>query len=422
MSSAQAQPTPDHSLDAEQLELGGGLEVLLAAALERVAPGGVLEIRTPSRAVALELPGWAMRAGHSVVAERVGPGARSVFVRRGDRRRVLAPPLPERTQPPPLRRGGELSTADWRLDAPPPAHPDPRAGFAPLGAVAEAGTGAHHHWSLSEPDALWADDVGELLDQASAQQWDASRDIPWAAAGKLDDIRECAVAQVMTYLAQNEYAALYVPAGFLPQVNPQLPELVMWLGSHVHDEARHVEVFTKRSLAGGQRGYALASTELSLSTLLEERNFTSSSLLLNVLGEGTFLDLLKFIERHAPDLATATAARLVHRDERRHVHFGVSHIRAVMRRDGDVARALVAAAEARAAKLVSLSGLSPLLLEALTVMAAESLQPAELSEAASSVRTLVTTMGRNQRRRLAACGFDAATSRHLSDLHTPNLM
>jgi hypothetical protein len=104
----------------------------------------------------------------------------------------------------------------------------------------------------------------------------------------------------MTFLAQNEYAALYVPAGFLPHVNPQLVELVLWLGSHIYDEARHIEVFTKRALAGGHHGYALASTELSLSTLLDEHDFTASSLLLNVLGEGTFLDLLRFIENHAP--------------------------------------------------------------------------------------------------------------------------
>ena len=83
---------------------------------------------------------------------------------------------------------------------------------------------------------------------------------------------------------------------------------------------------------------------------------------------------------------------------------------------------LVAAAETRAAKLVSLSGLSPILVEALTVMAARSLQPADLSAAAADVRTLMQTMERNRLRRLQACGFTAATARHLSDLHTPNLM
>ena len=163
-------------------------------------------------------------------------------------------------------------------------------------------------WGLNERDALWADDVSELSEQASAAQWDASRDIPWEAAAGLPEFLERAVSQVMTFIAQNEYAALYVPAGFLADVNPAFPEMLMWLASHVHDEARHVEVFTKRSLIGGRSGYALASTELSLHTLLEERDFSGAALLLNVLGEGTFLDLLRFVQHHAPDAATRAAA------------------------------------------------------------------------------------------------------------------
>jgi len=412
---------PDHRLDAEHLELGGGLEVLLAASLERVPAGGVLEVRTPSRAVALELPGWARLSGHEVVGEASAGDVTVVQIRRGPTTRVLAAPLPERGQPPPLRAGGELHTADWRGGEPPPGTADPDAGFAPLGAIPEARTSGYR-WRLSDPDELWADDIGELVEQASAQQWDASREIPWGAARDLDDTTERAVAQVMTFLAQNEYAALYVPARFLPGVNPQLAELVLWLSSHVHDEARHIEVFTKRALAGGLRGYALASTELSLSTLLDEHDFTNSSLLLNVLGEGTFLDLLRFIELHAPDGATAAAARLAHRDERRHVHFGVSHIRRALAANPDIEPALVAAVEARAAKLVSLSGLSPVVIEALTVMASRSLAPAELSDAAADVRSLMATMQRNRVRRLTACGFSPRTSRHLSDLHSPNLM
>jgi len=410
-----------HRIDAEQLELGGGLEVLLAAAIERVPPGGILEIRTPSQAVALELPGWSRVHGHHVVGEASANGAWSVQVRRGAGPRVLAGPLPARAEALPLRAGGELHTGDWRAGEPPPAHADPGAGFAPLGALPEAGA-TGYRWPLGDRDRLWADDIGELVEQASAQQWDASRDIPWEAARGLPDDVERAVAQVMTFIAQNEYAALYVPAGFLPNVNPQLAELLLWLGSHVHDEARHIEVFTKRALAGGQAGYALASTELSLSTLLEERDFTASSLLLNVLGEGTFLDLLKFIARHAPDAASAAAARLAHRDERRHVHFGVSHIRRAIDHDPELRTMLVAAAEGRAAKLVSLSGLSPVFLEALTLMTANSLQPAELGEAAGLVRKLMGRMERNRIRRLRACGFDASTAHHISDLHTPNLM
>jgi TusA-related sulfurtransferase len=413
--------TVAHRLDAEGLEFGGGLEVLLAAALERVPAGGLLEVRTPSRGVALEFGGWARLGGHELVGEANAERSWTVLIRRGRAARVLAAPLPPRSDGPPLRSGGELHSGDWRLGAPAPAHPSPASAFTPVGAIAEAGTPAYA-WPLSERDAVWADDVAELAEQASAQQWDASRDIPWEAARGLSHDVERAVAQVMTYIAQNEYAALYVPAGFLGQVNPQLTELLLWLSSHVHDEARHVEVFTKRSLAGGEVGYALASTELSLSTLLDERHFTSSALLLNVLGEGTFLDLLQFIAGHAPDAATAAAARLAHRDERRHVHFGVSHISRVLRDHPQERERLVAAAENRAGKLTSLSGLSPMLLEALIVLAADSLVPAELAESAARVRALLARMERNRIRRLHACGFDAGTARHLSDLHTPNLM
>jgi hypothetical protein len=365
------------------------------------------------------------------VRERAGGDPRYlVEIARASAGEVLAPPLPGRREPPPLREGGEFHSSELRRAAEPdaarglgapPEHADPGAGLAPVGSLPEAGA-PRFSWSLNDLGRLWADDVAELTEQASAAQWDASRDVPWEAATGLPDEVERAVAQVMTYVAQNECAALYVPSRFLPQVNPRYAELLLWLAAHVHDEARHLEVFTKRSLIGGQAGHALASTELSLKTLLEESDFTAASLLLNVLGEGTFLDLLGFIAEHAPDAATATAARLAHRDEQRHVHFGISHVRRSIEHDPDLAGSLVAAAEARTAKLASLSQLNPVVTESLTLMSAASRQPAELAEAAVAVRDLMAAMERNRVRRLRAAGFDEATARHLSDLHTPNLM
>jgi hypothetical protein len=409
-------------LDAEGLALGGGLEILLAATLEGLAPGARLEVVSPSRGTALELHGWARRAGHATVAEHLPDGGPyAVVVERGPNARVLGDPIGPRGVPPPLRAGGEFHTGDLRRGAPAPSSADAQQGFVPVGAHPELGAPAFD-WALNDRDPLWADDVAELAEQATRAQWDASRDIPWEAARELPDFMERAVAQVMTFIAQNEYAALYVPAAFLPHVNPAYAEVVMWLAGHVHDEARHVEVFTKRALIGGYAGQALASTELSLKTLLEERDFSGAALLLNVLGEGTFLDLLAFVEHHAPDAATRAAAHLAHRDEVRHVHFGISHVRRRMATDPGMRASLVAAAERRAEKLTEMSGLSPLLGDGLTVMAAGSLQPAELAEGGRAVRDLMQTMEDNRIKRLQAAGFDAATATHLSELHTPNLM
>ena len=98
-----------HRVDVGPLELGGGLEVLVRAALESVAVGGELEVTTPSRAVAYELPAWARISGHEHVGEGVEDreGKRSfvVRIRRGAATGVLAGPLPPVGEPLPTKDG-----------------------------------------------------------------------------------------------------------------------------------------------------------------------------------------------------------------------------------------------------------------------------------------------------------------------------
>ena len=399
--------------EAGTLELGAGLEVLVSASLATLKDGGLLDVVVDSRSGSLELPAWARLAGHDVVDER----------REGDAFVVTLRAHPALTPVGgPSLDGATFPTSELRRLAGPEAREAERgAALVPLGAIPEP-MASHHAWSLSSRDRIWTDKLASLADRAARSQWDATRDVPWEAVAGLRPDVERGVAQVMTYIAQNEYAAYYVPARYLAHVNPEYVEVLMWLASHVHDEARHVEVFTKRALAGGERAHALAATELSLQTLLDEHDFSAAALLLNVLGEGTFLDLLSFVSHHAPDAATATAARLAHQDERRHVQFGIAHVRHRLTHDPDERQRLVAAVEERAAKLVSLDGLSPVVGESLVLMAARSAQPADIGEAGRAVRHLLGRMSHNRVRRLRAAGFDRATAQRLSDLHTPNLM
>lgn len=407
--------------DAGDLELGGGLEILLNAILDPAPAGDEIEISLLSPQVARELPAWARLSGHTVVEERELDGKRLVVIRRGSIRRILGPPLPPPDEPARLRSGA-FHTGDLRgISREPTPEVDMVAGFVPLGAIAEAGAPGFA-WTLNRADRVWSDDVAQLVEGATAAQWDASRDIPWGDARTLPSFLERAVCQVVTFIAQNEYAASYVPARFMAGLNPEYVEVLLWLASHVYDEARHVEVFTKRAVLNGAHGYAVASAQRSLHALLDERDFTASALLLNVLGEGSFIDLLRFVERNAPDPATAAAARLAHRDELRHVRFGITHVRRALAHDPGLITRLVASAEARAAKLVDLTGISPVISEALTLMAAASMQPADLSEAASSVRGLMRSAAVNRVSRLQEAGLDEQTARYVSDLHTPNLM
>src|SRR5258705_7207120 len=113
------------------------------------------------------------------------------------------------------------------------------------------------------------------------------------------------------------------------------------LAAQVADEARHVEIFTRRALLHRDTlGVSGAGGRASLQTLLDETDFTLASFLLSVLGEGTFLDLLRFLIRHAPDPVTADVTGLAGRDEARHVAFGVAHTAHVAQADPGFVRRL----------------------------------------------------------------------------------
>ena len=53
----------------------------------------------------------------------------------------------------------------------------------------------------------------------------------------------------MTYLVENEQAALVIPARLLARVHPHFREVQQLLAVQAADEARHMEVFTRRALA-----------------------------------------------------------------------------------------------------------------------------------------------------------------------------
>ncbi|MHB8330144.1 MAG: ferritin-like domain-containing protein, partial [Acidimicrobiales bacterium] len=92
-------------------------------------------------------------------------------------------------------------------------------------------------------------------------------------------------------------------------------------------------------------------------TLFEETDFSISSFLLSVLGEGTFLHLPSFLDSHAPDPVTGQVCRLGLQDEARHVAFGMLHLQEQIRCEAGLRARLRAAVERRHAALSSTAGL-----------------------------------------------------------------
>src|SRR6185436_4932142 len=143
-------------------------------------------------------------------------------------------------------------------------HPPATWGVAARGALVEPG-GPPFPFLLDAKDLVWADEAPRLYAQAAAAQWDPATAVPWQAPAAHPPEIEAAVVQVMTYLVENETAALLLPARFLGQLHPHFREVMQLLAIQVADEARHVEVFTRRALLKRkQLGLSTAGGQASL--------------------------------------------------------------------------------------------------------------------------------------------------------------
>ena len=127
--------------------------------------------------------------------------------------------------------------------------PSDRWGLAARGALVEAG-GPPLRLRPGRPRrGLGRPRPAALRPGRGRSQWDPATAIDWDAPSDLPADIEAAVVQVMTYLVENEQAALIVPARFLGRIHPHFREVVQLLAVQVADEARHVEVFTRRAAA-----------------------------------------------------------------------------------------------------------------------------------------------------------------------------
>jgi len=175
-------------------------------------------------------------------------------------------------------------------------------------------------------------------------------------------------------------------------------------------------------MGGGGLGVSSATTSQSLLSLLELEDFTEAAFLLSVLGEGTFLDLLTFVEDHAPDEVTAEVVRRARNDEARHVHFGMVHVRHALAGDETLYGRLEAAVRKRAVGLSNVGGAPEPLQDGLTVLSAGGTDSKSIARGHDAFRELLHTMHGNRVKRLEHAGFTAEQAKHLSDLHTPNFM
>jgi TusA-related sulfurtransferase len=392
-------------IDLQDLGLDSGGDLLLRRALRQLTEGEQLDVAGHHEELELHLRTWCRALGHRFDAATASDG---------DRRGTITPAAHFGKLP--TERAGDARAAGVADRAP------PHWGLAGRGAEVELG-GPQFDFGLVDKLDLWTDDAARLYARAAAAQWDPERAIDWAAPIEHDSEIEDAIVQIMTYLIENETAALLVPARFLARLHPHFREVMQVLAIQAADEARHIEVFTRRALLKRDAlGLSTIGGQASLKTLLDEPDFALASFLLSVMGEGSFLVLLNFIYRYAPDPVTRSVARLAAQDEARHVAFGLAHLRRQAAQDAALLPRLSGAVHRRHAELAETAGLNQQVFEALTILAAGGFSPHQIRSGHARVMQLQHDMDDARRGSLVRLGFSAAEAQALSQLHTRNFM
>ena len=131
----------------------------------------------------------------------------------------------------------------------------------------------------------------------------------------------------MTYLIENETAALIVPSRFIAQLHPHFREVMQVLAIQAADEARHIEVFTRRArLKRAELGLSTIGGQASLKTLVDEPDSPSprSCCRCSARARSSLCCGSSSGTRRIP--VTAAVTRLAAQDEARHVAFGLAHL------------------------------------------------------------------------------------------------
>ena len=396
-------------VDLGSLGFAEGGYLLVKRAVRGVAPGTSIRVRGRSEDLDVHLRAWCRAEGHRFDWQTPDADGGHAVIHTG-------PAETERWV------GAHHVSGDGAGDDSVAEHPPRSWGLAARGSTIEAGT-PEFDFTLTDKLDVWSDDAAHIYQQAVAAQWDPETAVPWHTSFELSDDLEDAVVQVMTYLIENETAALIVPTRFIAQLHPHFREVMQVLAVQAADEARHIDVFTRRArLKRRKLGRSTIGGQTSLKTLIDEPQFAVASFLLSVLGEGTFLSLLWFIERYAPDPVTATVARLAAQDEARHVAFGLAHLSQHLAREPEFRPRLADAVRRRHDALRHTAGLNDDVFDALLLMAAGSWEHDALRHGSRRVMQLIHDMDEGRRKRLVRLGFAEKEAADLSALHTRNFM
>lgn len=262
-------------------------------------------------------------------------------------------------------------------------------------------------YDVLERMQVWSDNLETLYEEAKVRQWNSTTDIPWSELEPVSDDLEMATCQLSTFLTEVEFVAGDFPSRWIYRIAPDFFEAKNFLVTQMMDEARHMEVFRKRAVAGG--GGLLHPSpafEWALKAILESPTHTQGTFLLNVLGEGLVLSIFRAGEFLSKTHVDKEIFRLCMQDEARHVSYGTMELKSYLDAAPNKDAALVDMhAFADIGEQVILTALTdPYILEPLAVLMGDGID--KIDDGMEGVTFLWATIVEEYLQRCDRAGFD----------------
>ena len=260
-------------------------------------------------------------------------------------------------------------------------------------------------YSINRKSDVWSENVAALYEEAKARRWTPAVDIDWAAlkAAPLPADLEAAMSQLCTSLEEISLVMLEFPSRWVFSINQEFLELKSYLCAQMIDEARHVEVFRKRALAGGGLKRASATAEQALKEILCAEAYPEASLACNVMLASLVLGI--FRQHTAVSPVDAQIFRLSMQDTAREIAYGMGHMRYHLEHQPHRTEYLHDFLDRTEHTFVGIA-CSPEILEPMIVLAGTGTSKPQLAAGAQRVRKFLQHTVDEYLERLSAVGLD----------------
>lgn len=218
----------------------------------------------------------------------------------------------------------------WAPDHWPYQNDTPRGSFP-----GEVGLAAPY--TIYDKVEVWADNVADLYELAIREQWKPATEIAWGSIEPIEEHIEASLDQIFSNISEQQYNSNGVLMGWLKEISYGYHEVKLYLATQVYDHARHVEAFRKRALANGG-GLGMQAPGFFNRTVMAAFKFTELVVYINIIRSSFLLALCERADKLAKSKADRQLFDLMANDLRRHLAYGVEHLRYYLLAGGEEKR------------------------------------------------------------------------------------